>query len=747
MSDEAASWPWDVLGVAPDASQAELRRAYAVRLKALDIERQPDDFGALRAAYECARQIARQQDPAPAGPPPAGALPFGRQAHPPAQPEREAETERVPQAPRPPPPAAGNEGAAVPPPSPQPGSAARAEEPALDFDRAVKRMRAMLSDGRVNMAEWRALFGQEVLDQPEASRRFERILVEMLEARISRITHAIHAAPFRNREWLELIEDRYGWKTDGLRFQNLFPAHLDVLMHYIEMRRGVGLDPPIAALPPANPWWARLLDLLNLILRPAFFAFAAILVLLLAFGQAARTEWMRLFLGTLILVAFVWGVLPDAWKELRLPVPRLVGVGAVGQWLRRRSAAVFGLNLVVLLVVLLFAGTVVRPNLREGWISERQVFAPRPAVPSWRDAYRMIAPDRSTVERTARTLASGAIDGAEALDRMDMPYPRIAVPAPAPGTGHGEAAEDGTGDVADASLTCARSGACVMEMGVDVPVHAVVTAVKTGGSERFRLGRVTASWQGKLGEPLGASKVRPETFKLRLDPSAAAEYPTEFLPLGGRYDGTVEVHVADLSLRRGSDGAAQLRILPTRREHGALVLAGCEDDFVDLKWRNLLIVNPRAGSLVAEICSLPSDMMRLTFHASAPAVMEESGEAHVDLSQPLQRLMLGSWSAGTPGAAGKDDAVSRLALEIGDRTIQDYLTIFWSSPRPEDLDAYLQRRPQIAAPQDRPDQAALLAAARNQPHLTHAYRFRADLGTAILGDMFRYLEARGLLDS
>jgi hypothetical protein len=51
--------PWRLLALAPTEDQRAIRRAYAVKLKAIDVERDPQAFIALREAFEHAQQIAR----------------------------------------------------------------------------------------------------------------------------------------------------------------------------------------------------------------------------------------------------------------------------------------------------------------------------------------------------------------------------------------------------------------------------------------------------------------------------------------------------------------------------------------------------------------------------------------------------------------------------------------------------------------------------------------------------------------
>ncbi|HVM81495.1 MAG TPA: hypothetical protein VMU06_20910 [Stellaceae bacterium] len=47
-------FPWDGLGIPPTSDAREIQRAYARRLRALDIDREPAAFQALRSAYEAA---------------------------------------------------------------------------------------------------------------------------------------------------------------------------------------------------------------------------------------------------------------------------------------------------------------------------------------------------------------------------------------------------------------------------------------------------------------------------------------------------------------------------------------------------------------------------------------------------------------------------------------------------------------------------------------------------------------------
>jgi hypothetical protein len=60
---------WQELGVAPTTDAKAIRRAYAVRLRAMDVDREPEAFQKLRAAYETALRRSTARPTAPKKPP------------------------------------------------------------------------------------------------------------------------------------------------------------------------------------------------------------------------------------------------------------------------------------------------------------------------------------------------------------------------------------------------------------------------------------------------------------------------------------------------------------------------------------------------------------------------------------------------------------------------------------------------------------------------------------------------------
>lgn len=192
----------------------------------------------------------------------------------------------------------------------------------------------------------------------------------------------------------------------------------------------------------------------------------------------------------------------------------------------------------------------------------------------------------------------------------------------------------------------------------------------------------------------------------------------------------------------------ELRMTPQRRHNGAVIIAGCGLSDVTSRWSDwgaALAINPQAGELVEEICSIPPEVMSVKVETAAPASMDAGGTVRKVIAAPMDRVML-AFLPGEPQLSnGNDPEVAKLAAQIADQILHDYLTLFHDVPLPTDLDAYVARHPELARPVAPPDMAELTAIASRQPHLTNLYRHRAELGPAVLDDMFRYLVETGLI--
>ncbi len=205
-------WPWDVLELEEGArSRSDVRKAYARKLKLIDQDTEPEKFQQLRQAYEAARD-------------PNSFVHFARVMPP----------EPVPKpVPKPKP---------EPEPAPKPEPTPTAPPPISDDDRALledalpdrdeietlcKKMELKVTARDFDLKAWVPLLTSPVLDAPTAKSAFE-----------FRLIAALHGAGWRKNgghffppdAWVLLVEDRFGWVEDGLRFFRQFP-------NYTEMHR------------------------------------------------------------------------------------------------------------------------------------------------------------------------------------------------------------------------------------------------------------------------------------------------------------------------------------------------------------------------------------------------------------------------------------------------------------------------------------------------------------------------------
>jgi hypothetical protein len=210
------STPWDVLGVAPSATEKEIRRAYATQLKAIDVTADPEGFEWLRSAYEYAlrasrfheAKMARSRDEALSDPP--GAT------------------------------MSENE----------PGKEDKSGQNAVvDATPAFSAMQALVEERNYSVIAWRALLNSPVLDPPEINARFEYELIDALCANELKTEYTLSAS----QAWCDLVESRYAWVADGLRFVSRFPDHVDLRDALVDMRKVRGKG--VARTVRVDPAW------------------------------------------------------------------------------------------------------------------------------------------------------------------------------------------------------------------------------------------------------------------------------------------------------------------------------------------------------------------------------------------------------------------------------------------------------------------------------------------------------------
>lgn len=302
MSSEQ-HWPWSELGLPPETrGPRDVKRAYARRLKKIDMAADPEGFQQLRQAYEMARSIAEAEERAPPQPEvaeqPAPAPPRltseEAPAEPPAKPEPPAPEPEQPDPSAPPRPASAEAQAEPPaaqePPTPKPEPEPEPEQPAPAAQRPasadpapmppppaaeatplapepgieelIEEMTAALAKRNFDKTLWRSYLNRLTLLSFDDAAWFETRLVEELERSLAPNLMPDLAIP---PDWCEIIEARFGWRSDGLRFQRRFPRARS-LWNFWSKRRIKALDHKLEAWqktsrkkPPPGIWKGWLL--------------------------------------------------------------------------------------------------------------------------------------------------------------------------------------------------------------------------------------------------------------------------------------------------------------------------------------------------------------------------------------------------------------------------------------------------------------------------------------------------------
>lgn len=220
-------WPYDVLELPEDARDlSNVKRAYARILKTIDQSTETERFQSLRQAYSEARFMAEN------GPPPVA---FGQEVliapdqmldH---APEVTPETvpEEAPEQPDPIDESPKTEDAAEMPPlegPDQPDPQELSFEP--DWDRYAVlsgELTRLMAARDYDVDAWMDILSDPVLDFSETSSAAEICILDGLRT-LQDQSNLFRPAP--NEDWLRLIENRFGWITDGLRFERSFPGDL-----------------------------------------------------------------------------------------------------------------------------------------------------------------------------------------------------------------------------------------------------------------------------------------------------------------------------------------------------------------------------------------------------------------------------------------------------------------------------------------------------------------------------------------
>ena len=243
------NWPWSVLEMdAADVNPRAVKRAYAKKLKLADPEVDPKGFQELRTAYESALAMSKGGQGQVFVPFPPDPIVQ------PAKPKEPAPLEE----------------AAPPPPRPRAVERPIETAPQTDFNADQKLYQSLVSEMQklVSLADftdtpWRAVLNKLVDLDFAQERQFQKEL--LLSLNTSLVFGALKPSQSVPRDWLGLLDDRFGWFTHGLDFQRQHPEHFQLWHKLNDRRRPEGFyqqAQDVQVLDPQLPfflrWWALL---------------------------------------------------------------------------------------------------------------------------------------------------------------------------------------------------------------------------------------------------------------------------------------------------------------------------------------------------------------------------------------------------------------------------------------------------------------------------------------------------------
>uniref|UniRef100_UPI0035B3978D hypothetical protein n=1 Tax=Paenirhodobacter enshiensis TaxID=1105367 RepID=UPI0035B3978D len=767
-----APWPWSGLGLDGAVSEREVRRAYAAKLKTLRIEDQPEAFAALRQAYEAARRIAAAADARASGPPP---------SPPEADPEAGACGRGTPETAR---------TGAEDPSAPSPSDATRIGA----LPQAIAQMTQLLARRDYDLERWQTLLTEPILEDMRFASAFEAALVAEL-ARTKVFPDESGSWLDVPADWAKLIEDRYGWVADGLRFQQMFSPYLQMRSAFARRlppppSRGLPLDLPPLPQPAAKDKWYHPINL--------FSAPTLIIAGILATSLITR---LRDGLPPVVWTAGVAAIL--CALTMVTPLARMIGLHRLRLseamvrvlHLPKAARAFVGVpltNLAAALVIVVVTATAAFALL---WSKTHWLEIPARAIyQQWRADTReagMIAHDTPlwvpvprvedrTISDILRKLPAPKTDPLRpgAFGQLNLPYPVVRAAVARPWLTRPEVDEDSMRastfpphrkvartepQLFRSTLICSRDGTCALQMEGALTVQARVaftTAPSLEQSEVFQYPALTLSWNMNAPQTVTATVWSKSGFSMapRLDIQrvhAARSY-------AGREDGGRLPVLRAVPIAPGVDGIARIALYTTFPPDKPVEDTACERSAIDSHWTAWTSLSPDRDKLVKELCTLPAGTMQLSY-ATCPAdgaggtlLCRFDDKGLIRDARPLgtdpagwgeafdQPLDIALSAQTRPGIPLPPEAKAQIG-PVSDQIIRDFLTLFWDQPVPPDLQTYLDRHPPIAAPGIPPSQQDLIAAAARQPQLASLYPIRNRVGTAALEDMFGFLGKMGFL--
>jgi hypothetical protein len=239
MSPSQAPWPWSVLALdGPPEDPRDIRRAYARKLKAIDANTDVEGFEKLREAYEWARMEADASS---------------RDAHSRFAPAA-VEIHQVPTAWPEPESPAGITASEIGEPEAEEANAGpwghvvpAGGTPLSDVGEVIECARNLIRRRNWTTSAWQALMLAPALEDPHAAHRLEHELVTIFAGANSPSQqyrnasgvpdNTLSAPKFFTQEFVEIIDHRFEWVSDGIGFLNRYPEARNVQMDMAAVSR------------------------------------------------------------------------------------------------------------------------------------------------------------------------------------------------------------------------------------------------------------------------------------------------------------------------------------------------------------------------------------------------------------------------------------------------------------------------------------------------------------------------------
>lgn len=784
MSGKPGVFPWNILGLYGPSPDKEIRKAYARELKSLDRQANPEGFQVLRQAYEFARQVAAN-DAADQAQSNENAI----RPEPPADEEGTATVE---------------EDTLKPQESTDHNDIEFTElagpvASATAFQDVLARMRYLVESRDYDVTTWTNLLNDRLLDDLSAGQEFERALVMCLAENEFSGRDEFKKFISADKEWVELIERRYGWMEDGLKFERRFPGHLKLRRAMVAKRELLnknGQKTAVQYQTPKVPFDERLL---NIALQPkvVWGAFAVACFVWIYVFQPIEQIFI---VGPVILAigsSFVFG-----WIFKRFEQPVITGLSLerwklvflskylVGRGRAHMVVSVFAWACFLTMGVFLFAPTEAPRNAPRIHFYETDQFA--------RVFHQLDTEgDNGQLSRHSRQVISDydpqSQSVGELLTQLGTPYPLIAfdqvrdrydIEKEPDSELLFNAVEDLEPVGAQMMVSCRRTGRCsaLIETGALIQVEAFASHVDIVSR--------------RLADTPVVQLSADEGDRKHLEPSVLFETKMDLAinantrRLSSWFAGSVNrfsfetLEASAKVIAPEDESVLTLTVgLANPSEIGWRAL-GCTTSIQTLyEYQHIFEINHNNEDLIEELCSVREEQLSLSMRAcpqrsgakralcprrmlpveyvrtESSSIQATRTEYFIDPSVPaisggiFQEALdtdgdrfvlafLNRWSGRTTQMGA---STRKRAEEISDQIIRDYLTVFWDTTLPDSLASYLAEYPEVQGERSAPTERKLERAVRRQPQLTRYYRVDETAAHAILVDMFAFLSRMKML--